>query len=48
MNTQFWLTQAFNGISYGALLFLVGSGLSLIFGVMRIVNLSHGSYFLLG
>src|SRR5437870_10524406 len=48
MNTQFWLTQTFNGISYGALLFLVGSGLSLIFGVMRIVNLSHGSYFLLG
>src|SRR6202040_4188337 len=48
MNTQFWLVQAFNGISYGALLFLVGSGLSLIFGVMRIVNLSHGSYFLLG
>ena len=48
MNTQFWITQIFNGISYGALLFLVGSGLSLIFGVMRIVNLSHGSYFLLG
>jgi branched-chain amino acid transport system permease protein len=48
MNTQFWLIQVFNGISYGALLFLVGSGLSLIFGVMRIVNLAHGSYFLLG
>ena len=48
MGTQFWLVQAFNGVSYGALLFLVGSGLSLIFGVMRIVNLSHGSYFLLG
>src|SRR5690349_21242010 len=48
MNTQFWLVQAFNGLSYGALLFLVGSGLSLIFGVMRIVNLSHGAYFLLG
>jgi branched-chain amino acid transport system permease protein len=48
VNTQFWVVQAFNGISYGALLFLVGSGLSLIFGVMRIVNLSHGSYFLLG
>ncbi|MBV8793165.1 MAG: branched-chain amino acid ABC transporter permease [Pseudolabrys sp.] len=48
MNTQFWLVQAFNGVSYGALLFLVGAGLSLIFGVMRIVNLSHGSYFLLG
>src|SRR4249920_1655518 len=48
MNTQFWVVQAFNGVSYGALLFLVGSGLSLIFGVMRIVNLSHGSFFLLG
>lgn len=48
MNTQFWVTQMFNGVSYGALLFLVGSGLSLIFGVMRIVNLSHGSYFMLG
>ncbi len=48
MNTQFWIIQAFNGISYGALLFLVGSGLSLIFGVMRIVNLSHGAYFLWG
>ncbi|HEY9455739.1 MAG TPA: branched-chain amino acid ABC transporter permease [Bradyrhizobium sp.] len=48
MNTQFWVIQAFNGISYGALLFLVGSGLSLIFGVMRIVNLAHGAYFLWG
>jgi branched-chain amino acid transport system permease protein len=48
MDTRFWIIQAFNGVSYGALLFLVGSGLSLIFGVMRIVNLAHGSYFLLG
>lgn len=48
MNAQFWIIQSFNGISYGALLFLVGSGLSLIFGVMRIVNLSHGAYFLWG
>lgn len=45
---NFWVIQTFNGISYGALLFLLASGLSLIFGVMRIVNLSHGSYFLLG
>jgi branched-chain amino acid transport system permease protein len=45
---NFWITLAFNGISYGALLFLLSSGLSLIFGVMRIVNLAHGSYFLLG
>ncbi len=48
MTAEFWLTQAFNGISYGALLFLLASGLSLIFGVMRIVNLAHGSYFMLG
>jgi branched-chain amino acid transport system permease protein len=48
MNMQFWLVQTFDGISYGALLFLLGSGLSLIFGVMRIVNIAHGSYFLLG
>jgi branched-chain amino acid transport system permease protein len=48
MGLNFWLIQTFNGISYGALLFLLGSGLSLIFGVMRIVNLAHGSYFLLG
>jgi branched-chain amino acid transport system permease protein len=48
MTAEFWITQAFNGLSYGALLFLVASGLSLIFGVMRIVNLAHGSYFMLG
>ena len=44
---DFWITQAFNGISYGALLFLFASGLSLIFGVMKIVNLAHGSYYLM-
>lgn len=48
MDIQFWVIQAFNGISYGALLFLLAAGLTLIFGVMRIVNLAHGSYFLLG
>ena len=45
---EFWLTQAFNGLSYAALLFLLASGLTLIFGLMRIVNLAHGSYFMLG
>jgi len=48
VSAEFWITQTFNGISYGALLFLLASGLSLIFGVMRIVNLAHGSYFMLG
>lgn len=45
---QFWVNQAFNGISYAALLFLVGGGLTLIFGVMKIVNIAHGSFYLLG
>lgn len=48
MSGEFWVSQTFNGLSYGALLFLLASGLSLIFGVMRIVNLAHGSYFMLG
>src|SRR5262249_49022433 len=45
---EFWLTQTFNGISYGALLFLLAGGLSLIFGMMRSVNMTHGSSYLLG
>jgi branched-chain amino acid transport system permease protein len=40
--------QTLNGISYGLLLFLLASGLSLIFGLMGIVNLAHGSYYMLG
>ena len=47
-SAEFWIAQSFNGLSYGALLFLLASGLSLIFGVMRVVNLAHGSYFMLG
>ena len=45
---DFWISQLFNGLSYGALLFLLAGGLSLIFGMMRIVNMTHGSYYLLG
>lgn len=45
---EFWIIQTFNGISYGALLFLLAGGLTLIFGMMRIVNMTHGSYYLLG
>jgi branched-chain amino acid transport system permease protein len=45
---EFWLVQTLNGLSFGALLFLMASGLSLIFGLMRIVNIAHGSYYLLG
>lgn len=45
---SFWLIQTLNGLSFGVLLFLLAAGLSLIFGLMRIVNLAHGSFYLLG
>ena len=44
----FWATQILNGVSFGMLLFLLAAGLSLIYGLMRILNLAHGSYYLLG
>jgi branched-chain amino acid transport system permease protein len=44
----FWAVQLLNGLSFGMLLFLLAAGLSLIFGLMRILNLAHGSYYLLG
>ncbi|MBI3015231.1 MAG: branched-chain amino acid ABC transporter permease [Candidatus Tectomicrobia bacterium] len=44
----FWLVQTFNGLSFAMLLFLLAAGLSLIFGLMGIINLAHGSYYLLG
>jgi branched-chain amino acid transport system permease protein len=44
----FWVIQAFNGISLAMLLFLLAAGLSLIFGLMGIVNLAHGSFYVLG
>jgi len=40
--------QALNGISFGALLFILAAGLSLIFGMMDIVNLAHGAFYMLG
>jgi branched-chain amino acid transport system permease protein len=43
-----FLTLAVNSISYGGLLFLLSAGFSLIFGLMRIPNLMHGSFFMLG
>jgi branched-chain amino acid transport system permease protein len=45
---QFFLVQMLNGLSFGALLFFLASGFTLIFGLMRIVNLAHGSFYLLG
>ncbi len=48
MPTTFWILQVLNGLTFGALLFLVASGFTLIFGLMRIVNLTHGVMYLLG
>src|SRR6201993_3116877 len=43
-----WVLLAVNSIALGSLLFLLSSGFSLIFGLMRIPNLMHGSFFMLG
>ena len=45
---EFLIIQTFNGISYAALLFLLGGGLTLVFGVMRVVNVAQGSFLLVG
>ena len=45
---QFWAIQTLNSIAFGGLLFLLASGFSLIFGLMRIPNLGHGALFMLG
>ena len=42
------ITQTLNGLFSAALLFLLASGLTLVFGVMRIVNIAHGSFYMLG
>jgi branched-chain amino acid transport system permease protein len=44
----FLLTQCLNALSQAALLFFLGCGLTLIFGIMRIVNFAHGAFFMLG
>ncbi|RZI95710.1 MAG: branched-chain amino acid ABC transporter permease [Microbacterium sp.] len=44
----FLAQQVLNGLSFGALLFLLASGLTLVFGLMRIVNMAHGAFYMLG
>jgi branched-chain amino acid transport system permease protein len=48
MNAQTFVVQLLNGLSFGALLFFLASGFTLIFGLMKIVNLAHGAFYLLG
>ncbi|MGH6672025.1 MAG: branched-chain amino acid ABC transporter permease, partial [Xanthobacteraceae bacterium] len=45
---NFWLLLTINSITFGGLLFLLSAGFSLIFGLMRIPNLTHGSMFMVG
>lgn len=48
MDVYSFLIQLLNSIQYGLLLFLVASGLTLIFGIMGIINLAHGSFYMIG
>jgi len=43
-----FLIQFLNGIQYGLLLFLIASGLTLVFGIMGVINLAHGSFYMVG
>ena len=45
---QIWIIQTLNSLALGGLLFMLSSGFALIFGLMRIANLTHGSLFMLG
>src|SRR3954454_4826125 len=48
MDISTFLVQCLNAIQYGLLLFLVASGLTLVFGIMGVINLAHGSFYMLG
>ncbi|MDQ8031778.1 MAG: branched-chain amino acid ABC transporter permease, partial [Bordetella sp.] len=48
MDPGILLIHTLNAVQYGLLLFLVASGLTLIFGIMGIINLAHGSFYMIG
>ena len=48
MDLTTFLIQCLNSVQYGLLLFLVASGLTLIFGIMGVINLAHGSFYMIG
>src|SRR5947199_590063 len=48
MNAALVLEQALNGLQYGVMLFLMAAGLTLVFGIMNLVNLAHGSLYMVG
>src|ERR1700761_3009859 len=48
MTSTILIEQAFNGLQFGMMLFLMAVGVTLVFGTMRVINLAHGSFFMLG
>ncbi len=44
----YWIIQTLNGLSFSMMLFLIAAGFTLVFGLMKIINIAHGSFYLLG
>ena len=42
------IEQVLNGVQFGVMLFLMAAGLTLIFGIMNLINLAHGSLYMIG
>jgi branched-chain amino acid transport system permease protein len=48
MTASLFIEQLFNGVQFGLMLFLMAVGVTLVFGIMRVINLAHGSLFMIG
>jgi branched-chain amino acid transport system permease protein len=48
MTAALFIEQLFNGVQFGLMLFLMAVGVTLVFGIMRVINLAHGSLFMVG
>ena len=48
MSLQLFLEQMLNGVQFGFMLFLMSAGLTLVFGIMGLINLAHGSFYMIG
>ena len=48
MNVLLVVEQCLNGLQFGLMLFLLAAGLTLVFGIMELINLAHGSLYMLG
>jgi len=48
MSISLFLEQVLNGLQFGVMLFLMSAGLTLVFGVMGLINLAHGSLYMIG